>query len=563
MALLVLGALTDYAAQARASLDGLRAALLARDSAHAERTAIVASLGRLQRRATVAATAADIVDELIRLPGHRRRRRAWRAAATTSMSWPSSAPPGSRRARASRCRERRPAISSSAAGPGRGPSARTRPNARGTYGQAMAESGVAGQAYAPWFDGGELVGIVAIGTCSPDDVAHLVADLPAVAEFAATAALLLTPMLAVERDRADARRTIGSIIAERAFHPVFQPVVELAAGRTVGFEALTRFDDGRRPDLVFREAARAGLGVELELATIEASLAAARDLPHGTWLSLNASPQLVVDAPGLVEVLARRDRPVVLEVTEHVPIEDYRAVRAAIERLGPGIRVAVDDAGAGIANFSHLVELWPRLVKVDAGLIRDLDRDLARQAAVVGFVHFAARAGSDVIAEGIETEAERRTAHELGVDARPGVPVRPARARRRRSPATWPPSARCRPGAARPRPRPRPRQLGGRSLPYSRPVSGRRLGGRQGRVAGQLAQAIDPVEDGRMGRHQARRALLELLDRVREVHVLRAAVGDLEHLRIARDLGQRPLEAVRDCGSAPRPTRRPGTRAGG
>jgi EAL domain-containing protein (putative c-di-GMP-specific phosphodiesterase class I) len=90
-------------------------------------------------------------------------------------------------------------------------------------------------------------------------------------------------------------------------------------------------------------------------------------------------------------------------------------VRSAIDRQGPDVRIAVDDAGAGIANFSHLVELRPRIVKIDASLIRELDTDLARQAVLVGFVHFAAKAGCEVIAEGIETEAERATAFALGV----------------------------------------------------------------------------------------------------------------------------------------------------
>jgi EAL domain-containing protein (putative c-di-GMP-specific phosphodiesterase class I) len=98
-----------------------------------------------------------------------------------------------------------------------------------------------------------------------------------------------------------------------------------------------------------------------------------------------------------------------------VTIDDYRAVRSAIDRLGPDVRTAVDDVGAGIANFSHLVELRPGIVKIDAGLIRDLDTDLARQAVLVGLVHFAAKAGCEVIAEGIETEAERVTAAALGV----------------------------------------------------------------------------------------------------------------------------------------------------
>ena len=127
-------------------------------------------------------------------------------------------------------------------------------------------------------------------------------------------------------------------------------------------------------------------------------------------------------------------------------------MRSAIERLGADVRVAVDDAGAGIANFSHLVELRPHLVKVDAGLIRDLDTDLARQAVVVGLVHFAAKAGCEVIAEGIETEAERATADALGVTHGQGYLIaRPGRA-----------------GAfARPAPAHHPRRVGGAA---TRPV---------------------------------------------------------------------------------------------
>src|SRR5262245_49049457 len=76
------------------------------------------------------------------------------------------------------------------------------------------------------------------------------------------------------------------------------------------------------------------------------------------------------------------------------------------------------------------------------------------------------------------------------------------------------------------------------------PGQGRRLRGTERRITGQLAQPIDPVEDRWMGVHQPRRARLELLDRVGEVHVLRAAIGDLEYLLVARDLGQRTLQAV-------------------
>lgn len=427
VAVLILGALTDFAIQAKESLDGLHLALRSRDATFVERSAVVASLGSLERKETIEATADGIVDALMRIPNIDL---AGVFAATDrhlrvlAVSGPSGFPVGqgdvvpAPRARHLLDRSRT------------GPWAElwTGDPAFGAYGEALSATGIKGQAYAPFFEGGELLGVVAIGTRSAQHAEHLVTDLPAVSEFAATAGLLLTPLLGARRETAAARETVEAIIATGAYRPVFQPIIELATGRTIGFEALTRFADGRRPDLVFEVAELAGLGLELELRTLEAAILAARELPAGPWLSLNVSPKLVVESPALGPVLAGRDRPVVLEITEHVTIDDYRAVRSAIEGFGQRVRVAVDDAGAGIANFSHLVELRPHLVKVDAGLIRDLDIDPARQAAVVGLVHFAAKAGCEVIAEGIETEAERATAFALGVTHGQGfLFARPAR----------------------------------------------------------------------------------------------------------------------------------------
>ena len=76
----------------------------------------------------------------------------------------------------------------------------------------------------------------------------------------------------------------------------------------------------------------------------------------------------------LAAILAGRTRPIVLEITEHDAVGDYAAVRAAVAELGPDVRMAVDDAGAGAANFTHIVELSPDFVKIDVGLIRGMDR---------------------------------------------------------------------------------------------------------------------------------------------------------------------------------------------
>ncbi|MGA2513872.1 MAG: EAL domain-containing protein [Candidatus Limnocylindrales bacterium] len=239
---------------------------------------------------------------------------------------------------------------------------------------------------------------------------------PTVFDLSTTPSALLAERLHARRQSAELRGSLERIIAERAFHPVFQPILDLESREVVGYEALSRFDSGQRPDLCFADAWSVGLGPDLEMATIEAAIAQAKRLPSGRWLDLNTSPRLLADPKRLRGVLRSADRAIVLEITEHELIDDYAAVREAVRTLGNDMRLAVDDAGAGVANFGHIIELRPHFVKLDISLVRRVNGNLGRQAMVVGMRHFSRTAGWRLIAEGIETEEEARTLTELGVD---------------------------------------------------------------------------------------------------------------------------------------------------
>ena len=156
---------------------------------------------------------------------------------------------------------------------------------------------------------------------------------------------------------------------------MFQPIVDLESSEVVGYEALTRFDSGQRPDLCFADAWSVGLGPELELATLAAAVDAGKRLAPGAWLDLNVSPRLLADPERLRPILWAAERPIVLEVTEHEIIDDYGAVRDAIRALGPDVRLAVDDAGAGVANFGHIIDLRPDFVKLDISLVRRVNAE--------------------------------------------------------------------------------------------------------------------------------------------------------------------------------------------
>jgi EAL domain-containing protein (putative c-di-GMP-specific phosphodiesterase class I) len=286
----------------------------------------------------------------------------------------------------------------------------------GIHGAAMAATGIRSIAYAPIHGPTSLVGLMMMGTTSAAAAESIGDQFPALLSFAAIAGALLGPAQERHNQQAAARAEIEAIISEGAFEPVFQPAVELATGCIVGYEALTRFGDGVAPTERFADASLLGIGPELELACARRSLEAAVSLPAGTWIGVNISPGIVLQGADLAAILATTPRDIVLEITEHATVPDYAALHEAISDLGRGVRVAVDDAGAGYAGLQRILELRADLVKLDIVLVRGVESDPARQALVAGMAHFAKRTNARLLAEGIESEAEARTLLELGVE---------------------------------------------------------------------------------------------------------------------------------------------------
>jgi EAL domain-containing protein (putative c-di-GMP-specific phosphodiesterase class I) len=224
---------------------------------------------------------------------------------------------------------------------------------------------------------------------------------------------------------------IGTI-AKRALEVHYQPIVDLHSGGVIGVEALARFAHRpvRPPDAWFLEASSVGLGIELEVVALELALQQMHRLPPEIYMSLNVSVEaLMSDAfqEILEDVPAER---IVLEVTEHIPIDDYAAFGKSIEGLrSEGVRLAVDDAGAGFASLRHVVDFQPEIIKLDIGLIRGIDADPARQALARALLTFARETyDATVVAEGIETAGELEMLRQLGCPQGQGFLLgRPAR----------------------------------------------------------------------------------------------------------------------------------------
>jgi EAL domain-containing protein (putative c-di-GMP-specific phosphodiesterase class I) len=106
----------------------------------------------------------------------------------------------------------------------------------------------------------------------------------------------------------------------------------------------------------------------------------------------------------------------VIEITEHAAVDDYEALTGALRRpRAAGLRLAVDDAGAGYASLRHILKLSPDFIKVDLSLVRDIHLDQVRQALVTLLVHFARKVDAVLVAEGVEQQAELDTLVGLGV----------------------------------------------------------------------------------------------------------------------------------------------------
>lgn len=217
------------------------------------------------------------------------------------------------------------------------------------------------------------------------------------------------------RERVDA---VQGIIDSGDLTVHYQPLWRIGQQRPVGFECLSRFprEPYMTPDKWFAEAANLGLDAALEIVAITQAITVLPHLPADMYLAINVSPNTVLSG-GLDTVLANVPASqVVLEITEHALVDDYdRLIEALSVFRRRGIKLAVDDAGAGYSCLQHILQLRPDLIKLDMVLTRDIDSDPARKALAAALVAFAGETGSRIIAEGVETEAELATLQSIGV----------------------------------------------------------------------------------------------------------------------------------------------------
>lgn len=217
------------------------------------------------------------------------------------------------------------------------------------------------------------------------------------------------------------RDDIVGLLEDDSIAMVYQPIVDIRAWsastpHVVGYESLARFPHSTPPEW-FKLAGSAGLGVDLEVLALKAGIRAFSAMGQGPFLALNLSNSTLL-SPQLPAALDGIDPGrVVLELSDTARIRSYEVTRRAVEVLRErGVRLAVDDVGAGEIDMWHILRLDPEIIKLDRHLVADQQNMRRNDALIRGITTMARDLGVMVIAEALETEAERQRLLELGVD---------------------------------------------------------------------------------------------------------------------------------------------------
>ncbi|RZI83798.1 MAG: EAL domain-containing protein [Rubrivivax sp.] len=210
----------------------------------------------------------------------------------------------------------------------------------------------------------------------------------------------------------------------------FQPKLDAERGGLVGVEALLRWTHPTRGPISPAEfvpvAERFGLIGELGLWVLNEAcrhmrlwLDAGLEIPVAVNMSAHQLREHDLETR-VREALERHQVPanmLIMEITESVAMDDIEASLKVFDLLDSiGVKLSIDDFGTGYSSLSYLRRLPARQLKIDRSFVRDLDHSADAQAIVEAVVRLSHALGMTVVAEGVETEAQRQVLSKLGCD---------------------------------------------------------------------------------------------------------------------------------------------------
>jgi len=226
----------------------------------------------------------------------------------------------------------------------------------------------------------------------------------------------------------DALCELKNIIENKKIQTFFQPIFDLSDMRTIGVEALNRPEQGfviKNADILYQAAVYFGLYYDLEMVAWHKSIKQWQEQANSSvLLFLNCSPYLIewkeFDENVIFKDAGVDPKQVALEITERLSIKNYEMFFHKLDRLkNAGFQIAIDDMGQGFSSIERVARLKPTFVKIDKGLVDDVDTDDIKRKIIESIVSFC-RADIVCIAEGIERIEQLKVLKELGVTAGQG-----------------------------------------------------------------------------------------------------------------------------------------------
>lgn len=231
---------------------------------------------------------------------------------------------------------------------------------------------------------------------------------------------LIEKNLSKSISRNHAKSAIEQILSDNDISIYFQPIFSLKNNKVAGFESLARFftTPYKTPDVWFKEAKKVGLNEALEMLAIKNAVTNIAKFNNSTYIAINCSPSHILSG-ALENTLQNIDcTRLVLEITEHSPISDYEKMRTVLRPLrNKGLRLAIDDVGAGFSSFQHILELEADIIKLDISLTQNINTDDRKFLLAKALCGFAKAIDCTIVAEGIETEEELNSLRKLNVDS--------------------------------------------------------------------------------------------------------------------------------------------------
>ena len=216
------------------------------------------------------------------------------------------------------------------------------------------------------------------------------------------------------------------ILKCKKLNSVYQPIISIRSAAILGWEALIRGPENsyfQSPDNIFSFAEAEGLLFPLEKICRESALNNLGELEPDQKIFVNVHPNTINDPAftegetiRILQDLHIKPKNVVFEITERHHIKDFTSLNRTLTHYrDQGFLVAVDDLGCGFSNLQSIAEIRPDYIKIDISLVRGIHKDGVKKALMETFVTFAEKIGIEIIAEGIEEEAEMAALVNIGV----------------------------------------------------------------------------------------------------------------------------------------------------